>query len=194
MISKQIPERLLFLWIPKTGGTSVYDSLSSVCYFPKEIVSPKKIKRGTHGHFSLHSIYDMQELFQFDIFTVVRNPYDRIVSLFFYLKKVGQIPNDVQFTSFVTRVTKKPIPPVGFYNHNGFNQANKMLDWTEGVPNLKIFKFEQINDCFHFYGLEPKKLNTTEHKTYLSYYNKDTIEMVNSFYREDFSLFNYEMM
>jgi len=91
---------VLFVWIPKTAGNSVVDYFSS--YNFERNANVNKLKKGffftkgfnTFGHIDVKSLVRekiisdtyIQNVYKFSI---VRNPYDRLVSLYEYHKKIN---------------------------------------------------------------------------------------------------------
>ena len=76
--------RAIFIHIPKTAGSSVAQALFGgsrhVPYFEYERINPRKFKR-------------------FFKFSFVRNPWDRLVSTFFFLKNGGMNEMDRRFAA-----------------------------------------------------------------------------------------------
>ena len=95
-------ENAIFLWVPKTAGTSLWHEL----YFYEEqmLITLEDINTvrpscGTYtfGHFSIfqlleYGLLDPQYYERAWKFSIVRNPYDRAVSLFEYAKLTGELP------------------------------------------------------------------------------------------------------
>jgi hypothetical protein len=94
---------ILFIHIPKTGGSSVEIYLRlkhriQISYwelygiFPDDLKTKHNIENNCDEleHYTYNDIYDVREIFNIDfnnltIFTIVRNPYTRLISdLFFF--------------------------------------------------------------------------------------------------------------
>ncbi len=93
--------RIAFLHIPKTAGQSIHHSLINL--FPKDSICPARTNSALHKYavsdlsryrlFSGHldwSIVKQSGPFDF-VFTVLRDPLDRIFSFYFYLRKEAEI-------------------------------------------------------------------------------------------------------
>lgn len=108
--------KAMFVWIPKTAGTSLHDALVQIGM--QKFKSYDKSRwlfrqRGltTFVHMAPTDLYARgiirnsfwNESFKF---TFVRNPYDRAVSLFHYLQKQGRVPAGVSFASFLETLEK----------------------------------------------------------------------------------------
>jgi hypothetical protein len=187
----------LFLWIPKTAGTSFFASMNlKDKTFHKSIlnnVAGKKIKNGTHGHIDITKIYSKEELRCFNIFTIVRDPYGRFISLFSYLKRTNKISKNLSISDFVKKI-KSGIPPVGNYNVKGLSQCNPQIKWVEKIENIKIYKFENMQKIYEDFEIKPQWLNKSVNGNYKNFYTKDIKDFVNSYYEEDFRFFNYDFL
>ena len=202
MISKEY--KVIFIHIPKNAGTSI---------------------RRCFGNSSAYheTIYDFKDTFpdeysSYRKFAVVRNPYDRMVSWYFHLKKeaedwVRQLPTfpfelsdsldkekfDEEFTdSFIKWVidpfkypfTKKALP-----KHANWDLRLTMMqhEWVDDT--VTILKYENLNEELNkYFGKEINlsKQNKSIHMNYLNYYNKYSLDVVYDRYKEDFKKYNYK--
>ncbi|PVY79091.1 sulfotransferase family protein [Tamilnaduibacter salinus] len=88
--------RYAFLHIGKTAGTAVRQSIASqftpdaVCpyYFHRQIESMPDEELEKYGFISAHIGYDLAKSLSDNVFTVLRNPFDRVVSLYYYWRSV----------------------------------------------------------------------------------------------------------
>ena len=180
------------------------------------------------GHISFQSLLDgghlSQEYFDHAFkFAFVRNPYDRLISLYKYHQIETRL--GLNFDAFVLvlsqEFSKGKVPPVGLYNIQSFeknsklfdlqvygNQYNPMVDWIpkEHVMICYLETFEQdMNKLLYLMGYEGKpitipKMNESRVKkgtelTFSDYYkNRQTIDLVNNIYIRDFDTFGYDMM
>jgi Sulfotransferase family len=205
-------KKLLFVWVPKNGGTSVYDALRPL--------GMRKLKlreqyenfdnKGmvTFGHVSipylLNKGYVSYEFFQNAVsFAFVRNPWDRFVSLFLYFKKHRIIiPPDMTFPEFCHHVKKGPVAPVGRYNRHYLSQCNNQVDWLfneKGVPMVGVIgrvshmqeDFDKVTD---YVGLDRTELPFSNHikHDYIAYYTDELREIVGKIYERDIKKFNFE--
>ena len=129
-----------------------------------------------------------------------RNPYDRAVSLFFYLKKIDRVPQEISFLEFCRRLNDKGCENIGLYNLNGWSHCNPQVRWIENMKIDFIGRFESLetdfNKILQDLELPPVDLphhNITNHGSYSSYYCEESKKIIQHFYKEDFQLFGYDM-
>ena len=190
---------LLFIHIPKTGGTSLEGYLESkYTQTIHDSDKHKKIpirKRIFLQHYTYEDIYKYREIFEvnfnnnLNIITIVRNPYDRIISDLFYLRYIN---NDDTPDTIYNVIKNKYLYEEDLYNHNIPQYKFVIDDKGEIIHNLKIFKTESLTKELKEYGYED--YNGKESSTdYSQYLNDDSIKLINEFYKTDFELFNYDM-
>lgn len=205
-----------FLWVPKAAGTSVFEWLATEIGM-KKLRDQRDFRvfpnRGavTFGHvhyLSLRSAGYVNDAYHAESvrFTVVRNPYERIVSLYGYLQRHRNYSDD--FGTFLYKVECE-LPSIGLYNVAGLSQANRQLDWllnAEGrlLPQ-KIFhqeNLEEIEDVLPRL-LNWSPLNRLPHKNVnknvksldeLLGGNAEHLAIINRVYRADFERLNYQMI
>jgi len=203
-------EKLIFIHIPKNAGTSIKSFFKS-----KEIHHKhKNIKQIKKENIEAYNSYKK--------FTIVRNPYDRMVSWYFYLKRAMSIeytrgdyrwkPGEHFPDSFLEWVKN----PLGNYysiwklsdTHNslhtdieinrgggriGLPLLSPQYRWIDNT--VEVLKYENLNkDLNNFFKkkIDIPSINTTQHKEYINYYNKESLNIVYARYKEDFEKFNYK--
>jgi len=191
--------KLIFIHIPRTGGTSIERALNGRDWF--NIHAPSK-------HLTAHSAKKIyaeywQEYFKF---TFVRNPWDRMVSLLrygsFYGVSLGDrniINTENYFTNF-----KKVEYDKRYFNENQFTDHNAI----EGSIYQNIFgtdmdfigRFEKLEEDFSkicsINNIKNKKIPHIEkshnRKQYHEYYDSRSRALIEQKYCKDIKLFNYE--
>lgn len=186
-----IENQILFVHIPKTGGTSI-----STALFGRD-----------SGHPYLYQFYfaNKHNTENFYKFCVVRNPYDRLVSTYFHFTtneinpKIKKIWKTFKIESFDQLVLK--MEDTSFFNQLKniihFVPQNELI-YHEKIKMDKIFKFEDFNNIEDELNrhlltkkINIKKLNTSKRKSYHEYYNKKTKSIVEKVYKKDFLCFGY---
>ena len=232
----------IFIHIPKTAGISISESVLDLDrpfgwfkgadkkYFKppmmKELFLRSWPKTGasTLGHFHYKVLMDNKKLDQqyFDNsfkFAFVRNPYDRLVSLYKYHRVEKLL--ELSFDDFVLILSQEfrdnRVPPVGLYNIKNFpetsplhhptiygNQYNPMTHWlpNDNVLICYLETFEQdIDHILSLLGFQghrqpvPKKNKAKYDDDFITFYtNQETIRLVNLMYKDDFERFGYDMI
>jgi len=196
----------VFIWIPKTAGTSVWLGLGATKLRILHSAKYSFTNRGivTFGHMDYSRLVSEGIVkSNFDDtafkFAFARNPYARAVSLFNYLQKITKrIPTDESFLDFCRRLHTSGCPPIGLYNVLGLSQCNPQVRWTENISMDYIGKVESIDKDFESIssrlGLKTNALphaNKSYSSSYLDYYCRESKEIIQDFYKEDFIAFHY---
>lgn len=202
---------VVFIWIPKSAGVSIWSVLNK--YYCPNFRNATAVKfyfcqKGfvTFGHQSYINLLEQGYISRsFDDgsfkFCFVRNPYDRFISLFFYFKRVGYIHDNLSLRSFAYILNDGAIEDIGLYNVKGLSQCNGQTRWIKD-NNGNFFvdyvgKFENLHDDFeevakelNIHGQLDHK-NETPHKHYREYYNDEIKKIVSKVYEEDLDTFGY---
>lgn len=198
-------ENILFIHIPKTGGTSI-DSYFLNKYNEEvgvdKLIHPFiKYKNVAYQHLQLQVIYNQRNEFNIDfdniqIITIVRNPYHRIMSelAFLHLVKDDTSP-EITYEHIQNLIIQHNY---GILRDNHIRSQYDMLTLNGKIPdNIKILRTENLNQMMHDMGYIDFNLyehTTSLTKPYMSYLNKESIELINKFYEKDFEYFSYEMI
>jgi hypothetical protein len=182
--------KTIFIHIPKTGGTSIYKTLFG------------KVHR---DHISLlyFKSYDLKKFNKYFKFCFVRNPYDRLVSSYFYIKNKNDhytplLEDCTTFSDFVIALSDKNKREV-FMNIPHFLPQTSFLIVDNNKLELDfIGRFENIN---HDFNVVSNKLNIdqelihsnkSKHNYYLDYYDSKLLKIVNEVYADDFRYLPYD--
>lgn len=201
---------ITFIWIPKCAGYTI----ETVFHLEHQIVNGSfeynfgNDKSVTFGHADI-SILLREEVISESFyresfkFCIVRNPYDRAVSLFHYL----ELHKSWSFDDWVKYLfdNRDTIPKNDRRNlvHNGLinNQWNLMSSWIPDDID-KIYRFEDglahiIQDVNKQIGWNtklsnPPRHNRSQHRSYEEYYtNESTRDRIYELYEADSVRFSY---
>ena len=196
---------LLFIHIPKTGGSSVEQYLSKKYNIDLNRKSlwmylDENDKKNTSIYTTLqHVTYKtvVQNCSFFDIvfndltiIAIVRNPYERIISDLFYLNKINI--NTTKEETYLEIKRYLSNSDVSLDNHN-IQQYLYVCDENDIIcKNIQTLDSDMKNIGFTDFN---NRDNCNLHKlNYYDYLNKDSIEVINTFYSKDFELFNYQQI
>ena len=184
--------KFLFLHLPKTGGTSINK------FFNDKFDNNKR--DFGHPYLSEYKCNNFDDYFKF---TIVRNPYDRLVSAFFYMKEYSKFQSDINFRkkwklehdTFESFVIEKLPVIVGNKNTRPRHFKPQVDFGTAGLDYIGSFVTMQddMNFICDEIGIDRQDLphvNSSNHKRYDEYYNEELLNIVKTLYLEDFN--NYE--
>jgi hypothetical protein len=201
---------LIFVRIPKNASTSIYDHLGTYNLvnkyqdsFLKNLKTPlyKNFFDPTHAKPNeIKSILPANPNNYFS-FAVVRNPWDRFVSMYSFsikhqLWKIFGLEKEPSFEEFckICEIKKEE-------NDAYFFPIQNQSEWTAGAFEVnKILKFENLKEEFssmieeigavHISKNLPHK-NSSDHNHYKSYYNESSKTLVSQLYKQDIENFKY---
>lgn len=186
----------------------ILDILSKFLFFSNNKVAQTSINRRAlkdrsvifkDDHAKYHRLFDgisandFQSIYKF---TIVRNPWSKVVSAYFYLKgkhEKSNILKGMSFDYFVQHVLLKE--GTGFDPHfehqhpKAFFDGKCFLDFVGKIENLKS-DWEEISQHIG----APKSLphvNKSQHESYQTYYVPATIDIVRKIYQIDIDVFQY---
>lgn len=193
--------KIIFIHVPKTAGTTIEDALN---LFQVNNLYDKHGKLHNQSVTRQH-LYGSEILEQckinpkdYYIFSVVRNPYDRLVSAFHFIQNQRNlyIPEKIKqmsFDNFIRCGFKMDKFERRYIFDGHLELQTNYLD----IDNINIFKFENLQECFDMlsarFNIDNFKhcLKCTVRKPWEEYYTPELKELVYNFYKEDFDRFKY---
>jgi chondroitin 4-sulfotransferase 11 len=178
--------KTIFIHVPKTAGTSIKTSLGMKT---SGTLMHKSATESSH----LYS----QEWNKYFTFSFVRNPWDRVVSIFFYYQTQRQrhkLPDN--FNAFCSDLEVN----LDILGHPGLKYTQKKyisidnqiaVDYVGKVENLQ----NDFNIICERLGIEHRILphiRKTNHKHYSEYYSEENRKKVAEVFREDIETFSYK--
>lgn len=198
-----IRKRFVFVHIPKTAGSSIYQALRPFNDAP-DTDENRHLELSAicsrYGYLALENENEVPPngpqtglgpLGDFFKFAFVRNPWDRVLSMYCYRLQNQEIPPHVSFYEFVMNRRSYP-----FGMHR--EQVALIKDPGRGMVMDFIGRFENLQQDWQEIqrrldisaGLPHFK--QTRHRHYRTYYNQELIEEVSRMYPQDIELLEYQ--
>jgi hypothetical protein len=225
--------KCIFMHINKTGGTSVENALLISVGWPLRqsprlfalndggeqtsdipwLNEGKSRRSRSEKHIDVKEtveLYGKERWEKYFTFTFVRNPWDRMVSLFFWRKKVGFIPENLSFKDFVMNFHfwkwsrgRGPMPRkhINFKISRWYQRNSKpQCLWFDSEFKFDyVGRFETLQQDFNAVccRLNIKKIKLphkfkTNHSHYSKYYDKETKNKVYKMWGVDAESFKYK--
>ena len=184
---KNNAQKWAFIHIPKTGGTSLTSIIQNI--EGSELVAV---------HDSIRVFEDVSDFF---IFTIVRNPFTRIASAYSHRLRKNEYKKS--FGEFITELSENHLDliPQSYYINAGKDE-NKQVSFIAKYENYihdiqKILKKINHRSSIPHLNRNPiydKHPNLNQEKFYKNLYSQDwMIENILERYKDDFKIFNYEL-
>jgi hypothetical protein len=182
LIGNKEYDDVLFVHVPKTGGTSV-----------RHFLSVNGLNNFNRGNFFGHDPYFFLEknnvINNVFSFSIVRNPYSRAYSYYRHFNYQNQL--NVSFEQFLEFVRDKvffPKTPMIM-----FPQTFYLFDSNNQMSLNKVYKFENIEDFECDFGMKLPHLRKGNYNkiNYYKDYTEKTISLVKKIYKDDFRILNY---
>ena len=199
---------LLFIHIPKTGGTSIenyfykkYDiakNTDSLFWFLNKYDRLNIKISHSLQHLTYTEIFDNIDFFKIKmndlkILTIVRNPYERLISDLFFYKKINLRTSKTETFKIIKQHVHLNCDNHTLPQYLYITDKNKKL-----IPNIVILHTENLTNDMHNLGYIDFNINEnknqTKNKNYYDYLNEDSISFINEYYDMDFKLFGYSKL
>ena len=188
---------VIFVHVPKTGGNSITNSIFG--------------SNGTgHDPISRYKIFDEAKFTSYFSFAFTRNPWDRFVSAYFYLKKGGIGLYDSEFYKNYLQHFDGFEDFVHELRDKSFRAA--ILKWTHFKPQTHFLCIEgeirvdflgAYENLYNDYELLLKTLDISEKKQleqinyshrnhYKSYYSDASKRIIGEIYESDIEILKYQ--
>lgn len=211
--------RKIFIHIPKNAGMTIRKSpLLATKIIPagpenhksRKYTADVKAKMdslGDHHGFEHARWRDLSDTAKsYPAFAVVRNPWDRVVSRYFFAKKVIEVEKKVDpryaavssFEAFLEERHK--------WGHEEYMWHRAVRGWypafdhvsdESGIIKCDILRFEHLNDdlCKYFNLVEMSKarnVTALNSGSYKDLYTDKTIQIIADWYQKDIETFGYD--
>ena len=198
---------VLFIHIPKTGGTSlelyfcskfnISSNNKSLFDFiiDKQLLNENIEINSSLQHITYNQLVKYSKIFNINfnnikIISIVRNPYERFVSDLFYFKLITTDSTKEEVFNILNNYLVS-----NYDNHNIPQYKFITNDKGEIIQNIHILKTESLTNDMKNLGYIDFNLyeNVNNNKlNYYNYLNNESIKIINNFYHLDFILFNYD--
>ena len=200
---------IIFIHIPKAAGTSVEELLGVRPFDWKSVDSVKLVGLDSKNNLPIQQatpqeLIDLKYLTLKDfktnqVLTIVRNTYDRLVSAYFFMRKVACLNDSFENYLLKEGRFKNAIQLNGRHVHlrgqeeylffrNGQNAVDTVLKFEELPDNLLRYLHGVTGRHFQNVPHEKKSLSK---KHYSYYFNKRTRDIVERNYAHEISLLGY---
>ena len=172
--------KTIFIHIPKNAGTSIETLFANDSF---------RIQPNKHAN-----IFEIKRKFKnsynnYKKFTIIRNPYDKMVSWYFYLKRnLGKNYKVIEFNEWIKDPSKF------WHIDDPINFLDPQHTWID--ETVSIIKYENLNKELNKFFKEKIDLpvtNKSNHEHFLNYYNKESLNIIYDRYKEDFKKYNYKL-
>jgi len=202
----------IFVHIPKTGGKSIRTILKDHIEISTHHRLENMNRNRIHAHLTLYEIRKYLNGYSFDnkgnvkplqdpikrfegkkIFTVMRNPWDWVVSYYEFIKSRRRHPKyfEVNAMSFKDFIKSDYIKP----------QVNYVWNFTTNSiwPETKIIRFEDLQKGFNemllevgLHQMQLPHLHKTKRGKYHEYYDEETKSLIANKFAKEIELLKYE--
>ena len=196
-------KNFLYIHIPKTGGNSVqlalkdyssdyfyivkgkHDGINNFCVRNRKYNTKKHTTlRVWHNKLS-DEVFD--ELFKF---TIVRNPWDRMISQFFWKQPLSKAERTWNRDGFIREIKRGK--RISYFLK--INENDDLLDNINFVLRFENLQqdFYELCDKLDLRKSELFHVNRSVHDDYKKYYDNELVDMVSSKFDEEIKIFGYE--
>lgn len=193
-------KNLLFIHIPKTGGTYIENKLKK--YDEYNLFGYSNVFQSYLQHFTYIQYIEIlkKEINVYNKFTIIRNPYDRLYSA--YKQKFNNTSDpylinmmkSYDFKDFVLNKLENLL--INRHNNSYRGNITHILPQTEFIKdcnNIKIILYENMNELTDYiarFDINEQFEYNNNNNTYIQQYDNDMVLKVNTLYNEDIELYN----
>ena len=189
-------KKVNFIRIPKNASTSLYNYFGVTNTIRDNYLSVdnevyKNIFAPSHCRLEFAIKEFGERILSLPTLAVIRNPYDRMVSMYFFAQKTKlngvydmDFQNFLEFCEHFQRLSSDP----NFF-HAWSQKSFIEVDNDTRVDSL--LSFENLQDFYKKAGVTLKKENSTKHEIFKQYYCSKSKKIVENIWGEDIDYFSY---
>jgi hypothetical protein len=193
-------KKILFIHIPKTGGTYIENKLKK--YDEYNLFGYSNDFQSYLQHFTYIQYIEIlkTQINVYNKFTIIRNPYDRLYSA--YKQKFNNtsdpyLINMMKSYDFKDFVLNK-LENLLINRHNNSYRGNithilPQIEFIKDCNNIKIILYEKMNELTDYiarFDINEQFEYNNNNNTYIQQYDNDMVLKVNTLYNEDIELYN----
>jgi chondroitin 4-sulfotransferase 11 len=188
----------IFIHIPKVAGTSISRAFG---FLPEglhnlsgKITKEEENTYGLRGYgwwhhiplFEVKKLVDQEKFDNYFKFAFVRNPWDRLISMYFYQEQTNRLENRPSFSEWLLSKPKFRC------------QLDYIIDENGKMGVDFVGRFESLEKDWTYIadriGLNSRLIhvNVSRHQHYSIYYNNETKRIVAEICRKDIEAFGYQ--
>ena len=180
--------KFVFIANSKTGSTSIHETLLN-CVKDKNLIDESRVNLGDK-HLSCRNLIEQRPQYKnYFKFAFTRNPWDRVVSWYFFCKTTTNLERNTSNISF-KKFIKTMLSVWGSPKQSQY-EFTKKCDFIGKMENIQE-DFDVILDRI---GVEQQKIthkNKSKHKHYTEYYDEETKSTVAEVFTKDIEYFGYK--
>lgn len=190
-----IDKPILFIHVPKTGGTSITSVLKHKYTWKIPSGPPRPM------HDPLFILEKYNDLSKFFVFAVVRNPFNRAYSYFKHYQK--QNNSNANFEQFLDHVRRRRQSVLEHHDAGNikrdktpfivYPQSFYLFDSKGEMSIDKLYRYENMIELEQDFEIRLPKINTGDYskEDYYKAYDQTAINLVRHIYLEDFVNLGY---
>jgi len=202
-------KKVNFIRIPKNASTSLYNYFGVTNTIRDNYLSvDNEVYKNTFApsHCRLEfAIKEFEErILSLPTLAVIRNPYDRMVSMYFFAQKTKlnrvydmDFQNFLEFCEYSQRLSSDPNffhawSQKSFIEVDNDIRVDSLLSFENLQEDLDKFLYKfNLKDFYKKAGATLKKENSTKHENFKQYYCSKSKKIVENIWGEDIDYFSY---
>lgn len=187
-------KKIIFLHIPKTGGTMVKNILKI-----RFLSSSDPSIRPSPQHLTCELLKDrlgQKKYDQYYKFTFIRNPWARLLSSYFWRQTLPKKRKVLHFFEYI-KLVEHTVLNKNYYKLEFGDHYIPQIKYTD--ENVDVFKYENLSGGIVEVASKlniPKPIvgnkKVKPYDQYWEYYNKQTQSIVENIYSEEIEKFNFQ--